>query len=406
MVDASPSVRDDSSDGKSNLPVPGGGDDVAKLRERLAFYESFDTIIRDNVDRAGQLLREAASSRERADEALANAEAETEKRKVADKAAYRAIFSSLLDEVTTLQGQLERLARRVADALDEIEADLPPGPLPVASSSAPAALTAGEEPIIPPKPEPIPDPVEISLQSSIAQAERVAESDDDDSPPSGPTGGDAEILQTAVEMPALADAPPGAETEAAIEQDDVVPSVQASPIDVDEVVAGAENEADEIAFAAPNEEVSESSSESEVLAVASDALGSEPPVDPTVPGALSEETPGHANPDSDESSLSDSPVSASSQPSEITTAPHGSTTLLVHGVPRATTALSLKRYLEGLTFVESVEPREYAEGILRLQVIGARPLALSDLNAWSDGSAVEPIHLRDDLVEIRLPRQS
>ena len=77
--------------------------------------------------------------------------------------------------------------------------------------------------------------------------------------------------------------------------------------------------------------------------------------------------------------------------------------MLVHGVPRATTALSLKRYLEGLAHVSGVEPREYAEGILRLHVIGERPVQIDDLRGWSDGSGLEPVHLRDDLVEVRLP---
>jgi hypothetical protein len=78
------------------------------------------------------------------------------------------------------------------------------------------------------------------------------------------------------------------------------------------------------------------------------------------------------------------------------------TVVLVHGVPSATTALSLKRYLEGLSHVGAVEPREFAEGILRLEVSGVRPLAFDDLRSWSEGDSLEPVHLRDDLVEVRL----
>ncbi|MEA2586539.1 MAG: hypothetical protein QOF33_4624, partial [Thermomicrobiales bacterium] len=51
-----------------------------------------------------------------------------------------------------------------------------------------------------------------------------------------------------------------------------------------------------------------------------------------------------------------------------------------------------------------VEPREFAEGILRLEVSGARPLAFEDLRSWSEGQGLEPVHLRDDLVEVRLSR--
>jgi hypothetical protein len=97
-----------------------------------------------------------------------------------------------------------------------------------------------------------------------------------------------------------------------------------------------------------------------------------------------------------------SPRSVSS-PSPLLTGRGVATAVLVHGVPRATTALSLKRFLESLPHVSSVEPREYAEGILRLHVTGQRPLQIDDLRGWSDGNGLEPVHLRDDLIEVRLP---
>ena len=82
--------------------------------------------------------------------------------------------------------------------------------------------------------------------------------------------------------------------------------------------------------------------------------------------------------------------------------PSAATTVLVHGVPRATTALSLKRYLEGLAQVHSVEPREYAEGILRLQVASDRPVGLDDLRGWPEGNQLEPVSISDEFVEVRL----
>jgi hypothetical protein len=78
------------------------------------------------------------------------------------------------------------------------------------------------------------------------------------------------------------------------------------------------------------------------------------------------------------------------------------TTVLVHGVPRATTALSLKRYLEGLEQVHNVEPREYAEGVLRLQVSSDRPVGISDLRGWPEADDLEPVEVRDDFLEVRL----
>jgi hypothetical protein len=77
--------------------------------------------------------------------------------------------------------------------------------------------------------------------------------------------------------------------------------------------------------------------------------------------------------------------------------------VLVHGVPRAAAALSLQRHLAGLDHVEGVEAREFAEGILRLQVTARTPLALDDLRAWDAGAELEPVHVQDDVIEVRLP---
>jgi hypothetical protein len=79
-----------------------------------------------------------------------------------------------------------------------------------------------------------------------------------------------------------------------------------------------------------------------------------------------------------------------------------STTLLVHGVPRASAALGLKSYIEKLDFVDSVEPREFAAGLLRLQVDGARPLTLDDLSGWTLADRIELKSAGKDLLELGL----
>ncbi len=84
------------------------------------------------------------------------------------------------------------------------------------------------------------------------------------------------------------------------------------------------------------------------------------------------------------------------------TLPHV-TMVLVHGVPRAATALSLQRHLAALDHVESVEAREYAEGILRLQVVSSPPLRLDDITRWEAAPGLEPLHVLDDVIEVRLP---
>jgi len=77
--------------------------------------------------------------------------------------------------------------------------------------------------------------------------------------------------------------------------------------------------------------------------------------------------------------------------------------VLVHGVPRAAAALSLQRHLAGLAHVDGVEAREYAEGILRLQVTAKRPLDLQDLQTWDGATGMEPVHIQSDVVEVKLP---
>jgi hypothetical protein len=86
----------------------------------------------------------------------------------------------------------------------------------------------------------------------------------------------------------------------------------------------------------------------------------------------------------------------------VTGTPH-KMTVLVQGVPRAAAALSLQRHLAALPHVEGVEAREYAEGVLRLQVTSGGPLTLDDLRGWDGGSGLEPVHVQGDVIEVRLP---
>ena len=76
---------------------------------------------------------------------------------------------------------------------------------------------------------------------------------------------------------------------------------------------------------------------------------------------------------------------------------------MVHGVPRAAAALSLQRHLAALPAVEAVEAREYAGGVLRLQVQTRAPLAVDDLRAWEEGAGLEPVHVLPGVIEVALP---
>jgi len=94
------------------------------------------------------------------------------------------------------------------------------------------------------------------------------------------------------------------------------------------------------------------------------------------------------------------PIPTRTEPAQGDASP---VTVLVHGVPRAAAALSLQRHLAALPHVEAVEAREYAAGILRLQVLARRPLAVADLDGWEAGAGLTPVHVLDDVFEVRLP---
>jgi hypothetical protein len=221
-------------------------DEIARLRERVAFYESFDRVIAENVARSGELLRQAMETRSSATSELANAQEETDRQRAQELSRQRALLSALLDDVIHLQGQAERLARRVADALDEVESELPTGEFPAQQAPAAASTDA--------------------------------------------TVGDV------------------------------------FPVDAD----------------TPAESADEPTAEPRLL------------------------------------------------------------TVLAHHLPDAAAARSLREHLAGLAQVSAVEPREFAEGVLRLDVTAREPVAVADLRGWTTAGTVEAVTERDDLIEFRL----
>lgn len=295
---------------QSERPQTPTEDEIAHLRERLAFYESFDQVIHDNVSHSSDLLRKAAESQEAAHRALAEASANAAAARAADQTRFRDLFSTLLNEVTTLQGQLERLARRVADTLDEIEGESAPAPL----------ERAAKTPIL----------------TSETQAPGPVDEHDQ------PSGHDQPF-----------------------EEENVAPGVTSEDLDASE----------------PYDETPEGV---EPFSFEHAADGGGGGAAPSQPASATLEAPAADDAAGEESR------------------PLGGATILVHGVPRATTALSLKRFLENLPEVDHVEPREYAEGVLRLLVVGTRPVSLSDLRSWPDGASLEPVNVRADLLEVRL----
>lgn len=239
--------------------------DLDLARERLSFYEQFDEIIRQNIASSSALLKEA-SARLDSDFAV-------------ERSRYRAVLSDVLDDLTALQSQSEKLARRVTEALDELESGSAPQR---ASREVPAIGLATEAP---------PEAAAVVNAASTTRTKPKP--------------------------------PKPVETVAAVEiAESVVSQAPAAP-----------------------------------------------------------------------------PVAS---PTASTLSPTATTTLLVHGVPRASAALGLKSHIEKLDFVTTVEPREFAAGLLRLQVDGARPLSLGDLSGWSLADRIQLRNASNELLEVDL----
>ena len=79
------------------------------------------------------------------------------------------------------------------------------------------------------------------------------------------------------------------------------------------------------------------------------------------------------------------------------------TTIIIHGINRPVVATGLQRYLLSKDGVISVEPREFAEGILRLQVRATTPITESLFAGWDDGEGMTVIQRLPQTVEIVLP---
>ena len=265
-------------------------EELARLRERLAFYEGFDDLIQSQVTRSSELLKAALDTKEAAEKHSEENRLQIRAEQEIDLERYRALFSRLLDEITVLQTQAEHLAVILADAVDEIEAKVPVG----------GAL--------PNLPDLIPEP--------FADADRVP--DVVETPPA--------------QLEPPAPAPVKEKAWAAF-----VPKPEPVPVQRQETLAAVEPETETIINARQESH------------------------DPTEP-----------------------------------------VTVLVHGIPGAAVAISMKRHLEQQPGIIGVEPRELTAGLLRLQVLTETPVSLGDFAGWSRAADLTSIRSTDRLLELTL----
>lgn len=74
-------------------------------------------------------------------------------------------------------------------------------------------------------------------------------------------------------------------------------------------------------------------------------------------------------------------------------------TVVAHGVPSASGALSLQRFVASLPQVADVAAREFAGGVLRLDARVRDPLLIDQFRSWDAARPIEPLTERPDVVE-------
>lgn len=355
--------------------------EIERLRDRLTYYESFDRLIQENIARSGELMRDALDLRERTQAELTRerkeverSRRETERRMEAERTSHRAVLAGLVDELDTVRESAERLTRRVAEAVGGIGTDTPR--LGSGGETLPLAPGGGGDTFGRSDTEPYRSEAEVD--ATVETRDEPMDRDAFAVPADGEFGQVEARLSEQESVIAL----PAAEAEVAPPEGS---SGQETPggADVGEG-AGPFAWSDDYESAAPERRSSGpvDADEADATAVNVEAIS---------PAS-------HAGAEDQVEARDWGGDAASSEPEEVR-----AITVLVHGVPRAATALSLQRHLAGLDHVSGVEAREYAEGVLRLQVTSLRPLRFEDLESWEDGRGVQPVHLHSDVLEVRLP---
>ena len=133
----------DSTDQNADTDAPEHrADEIEQLRERLSFYESFDQLIQDNITRAATSCARPPPERVKEISPFAPRPQILSSANLPSGSITGASSPALLDEITIVQQNVERLARQVADALDDLEAVIP-------AAGEPAGIESDQFPSMP-----------------------------------------------------------------------------------------------------------------------------------------------------------------------------------------------------------------------------------------------------------------
>jgi hypothetical protein len=109
------------------VPASENVESMAELKERLAYYEHFDSLIQVYIARSAQLFQAVFTERERARSVQSDAEMtmsavslEAERRITAERTHLVNVLHTLMDEATFLHQRSDALIQRLAEALTEL----------------------------------------------------------------------------------------------------------------------------------------------------------------------------------------------------------------------------------------------------------------------------------------------
>lgn len=396
---------------------------LARAEDRLAFFASFDRLIQDNVSQAGQLMRDALELRERTQAELAEARVVAEARVAAERERYRGDLAAVHNELVRLQAVTAAMARRVAATLGELSAgDSGFGSGVLASSASAVASPAGVD---------TGRRDELGVMTLTEDVGGVEPAQSEAAAEAGATEagiGDEPAVVTASERSieagtGVAAAAPvdGASVDAGVAEGAAVGDADEAEA-VEAVIAAASDLETEGRTNAPDGggDAVTDAVDAEMAALGTGGADAAERVETAEPDGS---TGRDERPDTGEEGGSGNraarfpvgteagvdPATNVARDELVAIVPEAgpvvarAVMVLVHGVPRAAAALSLQRHLHGLRHVESVEAREYAEGVLRLQVMTGETLGLDDLRAWDGGAGLEPVTVTSEVIEVRLP---
>lgn len=103
------------------------GEQIARLQDRLDYYEHFDALIKDNISRSAALFQAVFEEREKAKSVQSEAEStmnavaiEADRRVESERKHVQNILMTLMDEATFLHQRSDALIQRLAEALTEL----------------------------------------------------------------------------------------------------------------------------------------------------------------------------------------------------------------------------------------------------------------------------------------------